>query len=61
LKGKTVLVSRNGKAETQKVETGVRTDSTIQIVAGIKAGDTVITSGLMQVRPGMAVKIGELK
>jgi membrane fusion protein (multidrug efflux system) len=61
LKGKTVLLSKNGKAETQKVETGIRTDTTIQIVSGIQVGDTIITSGLMQVRPGMNVKITEVK
>lgn len=57
LKGKTVFVSRDGKAEQQKVETGIRTDSTIQIIEGINIGDTVITSGFMQLRPGMQVKI----
>jgi len=57
LKGKTVFVARDGKAESQKVETGIRTDSTIQIVSGINHGDTIITSGLMQIRPGTPVKI----
>jgi membrane fusion protein (multidrug efflux system) len=56
LKGKTVFVSRGGKAEVQNIETGIRTDSTIQVVNGINVGDTVITSGLMQLRPGMGVK-----
>jgi membrane fusion protein (multidrug efflux system) len=57
LKGKTVYVARNGKASQQKVETGIRTDSTIQITDGIKEGDTVITSGLMQLRSDMPVKV----
>ncbi len=57
LKGKTVYVVRDGKAESQKVETGIRTDSTIQILDGVNPGDTVITTGLMQLRPSTPVKV----
>jgi membrane fusion protein (multidrug efflux system) len=57
LKGKTVFVVKGGKAQSQKVETGIRTDSTIQIIEGINAGDTVITTGLMQIRPNTPVKV----
>jgi membrane fusion protein (multidrug efflux system) len=57
LKGKNVFLARNGKAFSQKVETGIRTDTTIQVTNGIRTGDTVITSGLMQLRQEMPVKI----
>ncbi len=57
LKGKNVFVYRNGKAEAQKVETGIRTDTKIQVVDGLNEGDTIITSGIMQLRAGMNVKI----
>ena len=61
LKGKTVYVSRGGKAQSQKVETGIRTDSTIQITDGLNNGDTIITSGLMQLRPDMPVRVTNVK
>ena len=61
LKGKNVFVFRNGKAEQQKVETGIRTDAGIQVVDGIKTGDTVITSGIMQLRQGMDVKLTDVR
>jgi membrane fusion protein (multidrug efflux system) len=57
LKGQNVFVSRNGKAEKAKVETGIRNDTAIQITSGIAAGDTILVTGLMQMRPGMSVKV----
>lgn len=50
-----VFVVEDGKAQPRSVETGVRLNREIQIVSGIAAGDTVITSGLLQLRPGMPV------
>jgi membrane fusion protein (multidrug efflux system) len=61
LKGKKVFVIRNGQAEPQKVVTGLRTDEKIQVVEGLKAGDTVVARGIMQLKPGTPVKIKELK
>jgi membrane fusion protein, multidrug efflux system len=57
LKGKQVFVVRNGKADTVSVVTGVRNDSAIQVMSGLVAGDSVITTGLLQLRPGNDVKI----
>jgi membrane fusion protein (multidrug efflux system) len=39
------------------VKTGIRTATGVQIVDGLVAGDTVITSGIMQLRPGMPVNV----
>ncbi len=52
---KSVYVVENGKAGRRIVQTGVRTESAVQIVAGLKPGDMVITSGLQQVRTGQPV------
>lgn len=52
-----VYLYKNGKVSQTAVETGLRTDSTIYIVKGIKTGDTIITTGLLQLRPGMNVKV----
>ncbi|MBL0104294.1 MAG: efflux RND transporter periplasmic adaptor subunit [Bacteroidetes bacterium] len=57
MKGKTVFVSRNGLAAKVRVQTGIRNDSTIQITDGIVPGDTILTTGIMQVRPDMPLKI----
>ena len=57
LKGYKLFVQKNGKALPRKVEIGIRNDSTIQIVSGIEAGDTILTNGIMQLRPDMPVKV----
>ena len=56
-----VFVCRNGKAEPVDVVTGIRTDSEIQIVSGLEFGDTILTSGTLQLRKGSAVKIVSYK
>lgn len=57
LKGKKVFVYRNGVAETQPIETGIRTADQLQVISGLSPGDTLITSGMLQLRQGMEVEI----
>jgi membrane fusion protein (multidrug efflux system) len=61
IKGQQVFVYRNGKAQPLRVETGLRTDQDVQLTSGISQGDTIITSGILQLKPGMPVKISELE
>ncbi len=56
LNQQTVYVVEDGKAAPRTVQTGVRLDRDVQITSGLKAGDVVITSGQLQVRPGAAVR-----
>lgn len=57
LKGQSVFVKRNGVAVPRTVKTGIRTASAVQITDGIAAGDTILTTGLMQLRDGMPVNV----
>jgi membrane fusion protein (multidrug efflux system) len=57
LKGQTVLVCKNGVTVSVPVKTGIRTATSVQITDGLSAGDTVITTGILQLRPGMPVTI----
>lgn len=57
LKGYKVFVNRNNKAEEIKVTIGLRTDKNVQILQGLKAGDTVLTTGIMQLKADVPVKI----
>lgn len=54
---KKVIVANGGKAEFRTVETGVRNKSYIEITKGLQAGDTVVTTALMYVKPGVDLKI----
>lgn len=55
-----VFVYRSGKAYPVDVEIGIRTEAEIQIVKGLSAGDTILTSGTLQLRTGMPVTIDQL-
>jgi len=57
LKGQTVFVRKKGVAVSIPVKTGIRNASYVQIVEGIASGDTVITTGIMQLRTGMPVNV----
>lgn len=60
LKGQKVYLAKSGKATPAKVETGIRTDTKIEILSGIQAGDTIITSGILQLKPGADIKIRKI-
>ncbi|HEY5614982.1 MAG TPA: efflux transporter periplasmic adaptor subunit, partial [Bacteroidota bacterium] len=60
ISGQRVFVYKNGIAESQPVETGIRTSDTIQILTGIAPGDTVITTGILQIRSGSPVLVSEI-
>jgi membrane fusion protein (multidrug efflux system) len=60
LGGKKIFVYRDGKAEAVPVETGIRKDAMIQIIDGLEEGDTVITTGVLQIRDGAAVELSQL-
>ena len=61
IKGQKVFIFRNGKAIPQRVETGIRTDQNVQLTSGVTEGDTIITSGMLQLRPGASVTISEFE
>jgi membrane fusion protein (multidrug efflux system) len=57
LGGKKVFVVEAGVAQPRSVETGIRTETLVQITSGLRTGDLVITSGLLQLQPGLEVEI----
>ncbi|MET6999723.1 efflux RND transporter periplasmic adaptor subunit [Chitinophaga defluvii] len=53
---KKVIIANQGKAKFVIVETGIRNETNVQITSGLNVGDTVITTGIMQLKPGMILK-----
>jgi membrane fusion protein (multidrug efflux system) len=60
LKGQSVYVYKGGLVSPRKVEIGLREENRVQVLSGLVEGDTVITSGILQIRPGAKVKITDL-
>ncbi|MDR0431025.1 MAG: efflux RND transporter periplasmic adaptor subunit [Tannerellaceae bacterium] len=59
--GKSIIyLYKGGEAYPQEIITGLRTESRVQVLDGVQAGDTVITTGVMQLRTGMKVDIDNL-
>lgn len=56
-----VYLYKAGVAEPVEVILGLRTEDQVQVLKGVNAGDTLITSGVMQLRTGMKVSIDNLK
>ena len=59
-RNKQIILFRKDSALFAVVETGIRDSSYIQILSGLKEGDTIVTTGLMSIRPKSKVKITKL-
>jgi membrane fusion protein (multidrug efflux system) len=59
-RGKKVIVYQSGVAVFTDVITGIRDSSFIQITSGLKVGDTIITTGLMSLKPDAKVEINKI-
>lgn len=56
---KQLFVYEGGKAMVREVVTGVRDSTNIQVLSGLRPGDTIITSAVLYLRPGMDISIIE--
>lgn len=59
-RGKQVVVYRNGVAFFEDIKTGLRDSAMVQVTNGLKVGDTIITSGLMSLRPQAKIELSGL-
>lgn len=59
-RGKSVIISLGGKAVIRPVETGVRTADKVEVIHGLEEGDTVVTKGVMFVKPQMLLNFTKI-
>lgn len=57
---KVYIVNQEEKVEERQISIGTRTESNVQIVGGLKEGDLVLTTGVLQVRTGMTVNYNKI-
>lgn len=55
VRGQKAFVVKDGKAKSVTVETGVRNDSTIQVLNGLQQGDSLVVTGVMVLRDNSPV------
>lgn len=56
-----VFCYRDGKAMPVDIEAGIRTAGEVQVLSGLQIGDTIITSGTLQLRMGLPVVLDEIE
>jgi membrane fusion protein (multidrug efflux system) len=59
-RNKQVIVVRGDSAMYQVVETGIRDSAFVHILSGVRQGDTVVTTGLMAIRPNSTIKVNRV-
>jgi membrane fusion protein (multidrug efflux system) len=60
-RNKQVVICRGDSAVFSVVETGIRDSVLVQVLSGVKAGDTIVTTGLMVIRPNAKLKINRIE
>ncbi|MGE0590305.1 MAG: efflux RND transporter periplasmic adaptor subunit [Cyclobacteriaceae bacterium] len=60
LNGHKVFVARNGKAMEIPVQTGIRSNTNLEIISGLHPQDTLITTGILQLRNGLDIQITKM-
>ena len=59
-RNKKVIAVRNGIATMETVTTGIRDSALVEITTGLKAGDTVLITGLLATKPGSKVQLNKI-
>lgn len=57
---KQIFLYNDGKAMAKEIVTGVRDSARIQVLSGLNLDDTLITTGMLFIKPGTKVKITQL-
>jgi membrane fusion protein (multidrug efflux system) len=60
-KDKKVVVAKDGKATFITVKTGVRQAGEVEILEGLQAGDTLVTTGLLFLRPNAPFQFSKIQ
>jgi membrane fusion protein, multidrug efflux system len=59
-RGKRVLLYESGVAKFMDVTTGLRDSAGIQVTTGLKAGDTILVTGLLSIKPNAKVAVDKI-
>jgi membrane fusion protein, multidrug efflux system len=60
-RGKQVVTLKNGIVSFNNITTGVRDSTRVQVLSGLSKGDTLITTGLLFIRPDSKLKLTKIQ
>jgi membrane fusion protein (multidrug efflux system) len=58
---KQLIVAKKGRASFVTIMTGIRNASSVQILSGINPGDTVVTTGILFLKPNAVLNFSKVK
>lgn len=58
---KKIIIYKNGVANFKSVTLGIRDSANVEVLTGLTKGDTIITTGLMSIKPGSQLKLTSIK
>ena len=58
---KQVIIVENGKAKFVTITTGIRKEDNIEVVKGLNPGDTLVTTGILFIKPDSKIKLIKAK
>jgi len=59
-RGKKLILYKDGIAKFVDVQTGIRDSANIEIISGVTPGDTIVTTGLLGLRPDAKIKLSKV-
>lgn len=59
--GEQVFICKNGRVKSVKIVSGISTPSQVEVLSGLQVGDTLIESGLLQIKEGIPVRVKGVK
>jgi membrane fusion protein, multidrug efflux system len=60
-RSKQLIVSNHGRAKFVTVKTGIRNVSSVEVLSGINTGDTVVTTGVLFLKPDALLNFSSVK
>lgn len=60
-RGKKLILYKDGIAKFVDVQTGIRDSANIEILSGVRPGDTIVTTGLLGLRPEAKIKLSKVQ
>ena len=57
---KQVIIARAGKAQFIRIKTRIRQEAMIEVSEGIATGDTIVTTGILFIKPGMILNFSKV-
>ena len=58
---KQVIIVKNGKAKFVTITTGIRREDNVEVLTGLEPGDTLVTTGILFIKPEAPVRLLKAK